>query len=153
MPSHTCAMGNGSSDLQSQVDDLASQVASNGGRIDALADRADTADARADETEERADVAESRADQMQADSLVDRELIAQLHADGVLSRDHVAQLEKALVSSRVIGAAVGILMVSRQATQDEALTILKQTSQRANRKLNDVAADLVDAANRREPSS
>jgi hypothetical protein len=115
----------GDGDLQRQIDELVAQVASNRARID----------------------------QIQADSLVDRELIAQLQADGALGRDHVAQLEKALLSSRQIGAAVGILMGSRQVTQDEALTILKATSQRSNRKLYDVAAELVESANRRVTSS
>ena len=142
----------GDRDLQRQIDDLVAQVSTNRARIDALTDRADAAHRRADTAQERADVAESRADQMQADSLVDRELIAQLHADGALSRDHVAQLQKALLSSRHIGAAVGILMASREVTQDEALAILKVASQRSNRKLYDVASELVESAERRAQS-
>ena len=142
----------GERDRQRQIDELVAQVATNRARIDALTDRADAAHLHADTAQERADVAETRADQMQADSLLDRELIAQLQADGVLSRDHVAQLQKALLSSRHIGAAVGILMATRRVTQDEALAILKETSQRSNRKLHDVATELVEAVDRRESS-
>ena len=139
---HTSHMGSADDPaMQQRIDDLLALLATNGARIDSLQDRADVA-------EERADVAEQRADQMQAASLVDREMIAELQVDGVLSRDHVAQLEKALMSSRVIGAAVGILMASRQVTQDRAFAMLSEASQRSNRKLHDRAADLVETANR-----
>jgi AmiR/NasT family two-component response regulator len=70
-------------------------------------------------------------------------MIATLQADGILSRDHVAQLEEALISSRSIGAAIGILMASRQVSQDQAFLVLKEASQRSNRKLHDLAAELV----------
>jgi hypothetical protein len=135
-------------DMQRQIDELVALLATNTARIDSLQNRADASEARADIAEQRADVSEQRADEMQAESLVDREMIAEMQADGVLSRDHVAQLEKALISSRVIGAAVGILMASRQVNQDRAFEMLSEASQRSNRKLRDLAADLVETANR-----
>ena len=113
--------------LQHQIDALVKQVTTNSGRIAALQDR---------------------TDQFQTESLVDREMLAELQADGILSRDHVAQLEKALTSSRCIGAAIGILMASRQVPQDKAFELLKEASQRANRKLYDVAAELVESVTR-----
>jgi AmiR/NasT family two-component response regulator len=73
-------------------------------------------------------------------------MVAELQAEGVLSRDHIDQLEAALLSSRVIGAAVGILMGTRQVSQQKAFELLKQASQRQNRKLRDLAAELVDHA-------
>ena len=73
-------------------------------------------------------------------------MISELQADGVLGQEHVAQLETALVSSRVIGAAIGILMASRNIDQDEALTVLKGASQRSNTKMRDVAATIVAGA-------
>jgi outer membrane murein-binding lipoprotein Lpp len=131
------------SSLQQQIDDLVAQVATNGARIDQLRREADAAHVRADAAEERADSAERRVDHLHAESIIDREMIATLQADGILSRDHVAQLEEALISSRSIGAAIGILMASRQVSQDQAFLVLKEASQRSNRKLHDLAAELV----------
>ena len=50
----------------------------------------------------------------------------------------------------MIGQAKGILMAREVCTPDEAFDILRRGSQRTNRKLRDVAQDLVDvnAANR-----
>ena len=83
---------------------------------------------------------------MEARSTVDRELIAELRADGILSREHVADLEAALVSSRTIGAALGILMASRHIGQEEALVVLKGASQRSNTKMRDLAETIVAGA-------
>jgi AmiR/NasT family two-component response regulator len=47
-------------------------------------------------------------------------MIADLQADGVLSHDHAEQMELALRSSRTIGAAIGIIMASRDVGEDEA---------------------------------
>ena len=123
-------------DLQRQIDDLVAMVEINRGAIRGLTERADAADLRADAERQR-------ADDMEARSIVDRELIAELQADGVLHQGHVAELEVALVSSRTIGAALGILMASRDIGQAEALEVLKETSQRTNTKLRDLAETLV----------
>ena len=55
------------------------------------------------------------------------------------------QLREALASRDVIGQAKGILMAREARTPDEAFDILRRGSQRQNRKLRDVAQDLVDA--------
>ena len=123
-------------DLQRQIDDLIALVEANRGRIQGLTHRADAA-------EVRADLADARANDMEARSMFDRELIAALQADGVLREEHVDELQAALVSSRTIGAALGILMASRNIGQEEALHVLKETSQRTNTKLRDLAETLV----------
>ena len=128
-------MEEGSPDLQRQIDDLVTSLAASRKDIEVLAERADASQARAD-------AAERRADQMEARSLVDREL----QAEGVLGREHVADLEKALVSSRTIGAALGILMASRNIGQQEALLILKGASQRSNTKMRVLAQTIVSGA-------
>ncbi|HUQ62598.1 MAG TPA: ANTAR domain-containing protein [Acidimicrobiales bacterium] len=56
-----------------------------------------------------------------------------------------AQLEEALTTRDVIGQAKGILMVRQSCSADEAIDVLRRASQRANRKLRDIAQDLVDA--------
>jgi GAF domain-containing protein len=58
------------------------------------------------------------------------------------------QLQEALTSRAVIDQAKGILMGQRGVGVDEAFTILRTTSQRENRKLRDIAQELVDRARR-----
>jgi len=135
-----------STDLQRQIDELVSVVTVNRGDIDSLIERADQAQIQAE-------AANLRADRLEERSALDRELIAELQAEGVLDRKHVAELQAALVSSRTIGAAIGILMANRQVGQDDALTILKETSQRTNTKLRDLAETLVASAEVARPTS
>lgn len=63
----------------------------------------------------------------------------------VRAREHdkVLNLEKALDSSRTIGAACGILMSQHHLTEEQAFAVLKTYSQNSNRKLRDVADDVV----------
>lgn len=82
-------------------------------------------------------------DRLQIDSEVDRHLIAELQADGVLRAEHAAQMEQALVAARVIGAAIGIVMVDRHCSQLEGFEILRKISQDSNRKLRLVADHVV----------
>jgi hypothetical protein len=116
-------------DLQAQIDALARRVTTNRTDIDALTSRADKADAR--------------ADQIEANSQFDRDLIAELQRDGLLSQEHTAQMEEALKSSRVIGAAIGVIMASRGVSDAEAFAMLKKASNDSNRKLRELANDLL----------
>ena len=54
--------------------------------------------------------------------------------------DHLTQ---GMVTRQVIGQAVGLLMVQRRCTADEAFELLKSASQRSNEKLRDVAARMI----------
>jgi AmiR/NasT family two-component response regulator len=56
------------------------------------------------------------------------------------------QLEQALQSSRIIGAAIGIVMATRVVDYDGALQLLKARSNRTNVKLRDLCAEIVDQA-------
>jgi ANTAR domain/GAF domain len=58
--------------------------------------------------------------------------------------DHARSVEAALTSSRDIGAAQGILMERYKVTRDEAFGLLSVSSQRTNRKLRDVAVQLLE---------
>jgi GAF domain-containing protein len=53
------------------------------------------------------------------------------------------QLEQALSSRTVIDQAIGILMGQERCTADDAFALLRMRSQSSQRKLRDVAADLV----------
>jgi hypothetical protein len=127
-----------SAGVQEQIEDLVGQVAANRAAIDSLTTRADAVETRADKIEAQVDV--------------DRAMIAELQSDGVLSQEHAAHLEQALRSSRTIGAAIGIMMASRAVGEEEAFDLLRQASQHSNRKLRDIAADLVDATEPEAPT-
>lgn len=58
--------------------------------------------------------------------------------------DRARHLAVALDSSRDIGAAQGILMERYKVTREEAFGLLAVASQRSNRKVRDVALDLVE---------
>ncbi|MCW2583759.1 MAG: hypothetical protein JWQ53_2549, partial [Klenkia sp.] len=57
----------------------------------------------------------------------------------------VAQLSRALESRTVIGQAAGLLMAQTRCRTDTALDALKRQSQHANRKVRDIAVELVEA--------
>lgn len=69
------------------------------------------------------------------------------HARALLSHaasaGKAADLAAALASSRVIGAAVGILMSAYKVTSDDAFAMLRQSSQRLNRKLREIADEVT----------
>ena len=57
-------------------------------------------------------------------------------------------LEAGLVTREIIGQAQGILMERERITAAEAFDILRRASQNLNRKLREVAQDLVDTGER-----
>lgn len=60
------------------------------------------------------------------------------------TQDAAENLEMALMRSRTIGAAMGILMERHKLTPDGAFDLLRTASQDHNRKLADIAAELVE---------
>jgi len=54
-----------------------------------------------------------------------------------------ASLERALTSNRQIGAAVGILMAMHKLTSERAFALLREASNKSNRRLRDVADQVV----------
>jgi len=65
-------------------------------------------------------------------------------AAGARRREEAAQLHMALDSNRRIGAAVGIVMISSNCTEEEAFEVLRRASQRLNVKLRDVAERVIE---------
>ena len=57
--------------------------------------------------------------------------------------DEVTQLEVARDSNRRIGMAMGLVMGQLQVTDEEAFDALRRISQNTNRKLRDVADDVI----------
>lgn len=58
-------------------------------------------------------------------------------------REHVESLQTALETNRTIGAAMGVLMAFRHVSPNEAFDLLRTESQNSNRKLYDVATDVL----------
>lgn len=67
------------------------------------------------------------------------------HADSRVDelQRQVETLQSALSGARTIGAAIGILMVSRKLPYDDAWNLLRTTSEARNRKVRDLAEALV----------
>lgn len=73
--------------------------------------------------------------------------VARSHEDEERRADN---LNTALATRELIGQAQGILMERERITSDQAFDILRRASQHLNRKLRDVAQDLVDTGARPE---
>ncbi len=61
-----------------------------------------------------------------------------------LNRHKAVNLTYALTTNRDIGVAMGVLMTRYCLTRDQALDLLRITSQRSNRKLHDIAVEVAD---------
>jgi ANTAR domain len=59
------------------------------------------------------------------------------------AREKVSNLQRALTSNRRIGMAMGVLMTSHNLTEHDAVTLLRIASQNSNRKLTDIADDVI----------
>jgi ANTAR domain/GAF domain len=66
-------------------------------------------------------------------------------------REQITGLEHAVASNRSIGMAIGILMAIRRVGQDEAFDLLRRVSQRTNRKLREIADEVVHTGQLPEP--
>lgn len=75
------------------------------------------------------------------------------------ARQQIEQLEQALLTNRDIGTAIGILMTLHKITRAQAFDLLRVASQHSNRKLAEIAPEVIEtgaldlpSADRREPS-
>src|SRR4051794_25742801 len=101
-------------DANLRADDSEARAKKTNRRADVSEARADKAELRADDSQERENDHVARLDAFEERLDVDEAMIADLQADGLLSQEHAQQLEQALRSSRLIGAAMGIIMASRR---------------------------------------
>lgn len=62
------------------------------------------------------------------------------------AHEQAANLTRAMEHRAVIEQAKGIIMATKQCTPEEAFDVLRRASQRENRKLRDLAAELVERA-------
>jgi hypothetical protein len=59
-------------------------------------------------------------------------------------RDKAENLERALTTNRDIGTSIGVLMAQHKLTREQSFNLLRIASQNTNRKLRDVALDVID---------
>jgi GAF domain-containing protein len=64
-----------------------------------------------------------------------------------------AQLEQALESRATIDQAMGIVMAQQRCSADEAFALLRAHSQNTNRKLRDVAAEIIERVSGAPPAA
>lgn len=69
---------------------------------------------------------------------------AALAVTAATTREAVANLQRALESNREIGTAMGVLMARLKIPRDQAFGLLRMASQSSNRKLRDIATEVVD---------
>jgi hypothetical protein len=79
------------------------------------------------------------------------EEVVQLRKELDVSAQHVADLQQALVASRRIGIALGIVMERHKLTVDGAFEVLKSLSQERNEKLRDVAERISETGELPQP--
>jgi hypothetical protein len=77
--------------------------------------------------------------------------LAGLALRNAIEQQRSVNLEAALDSSRQIGMAMGIVMSSKLVTAERAFDLLRDASQRQQRKLRDVAAQVVESGRLPEP--
>jgi GAF domain-containing protein len=76
---------------------------------------------------------------------------ATIAIDAAASAESADTLKVALESSRLIGAAMGVLAERHGITIEEAFELLRVTSNRTNRKLSDLAEELMSTGQLPEP--
>jgi hypothetical protein len=62
----------------------------------------------------------------------------------VIARERSVNLEKALVNSRRIGMAVGVLMSARKLTSDQAFDLMRIVSQNTNQRMSVIAEEIIE---------
>jgi hypothetical protein len=70
--------------------------------------------------------------------------LERLNGEAHHDRNTIDQLRSAVLTNRDIGIAMGILMSARNLSQDEAFSTLHIASQEAERKMSDIAMDIIE---------
>ena len=97
----------------------------------------------------------AEAHQSEIDELVDSaRRLAAVHSREAAQREAahaelVANLKRAVESRDLIGQAKGVLIVSMRCTTEHAFAVMVKQSQHENRKLGEIAAEIVERAQRR----
>lgn len=128
---------------EERLEELSRDVEANTASIEVLQGRADKQGLRVSAGEAQGVQHHDRIGQLEGRADMDAILIAALQAEGTLNTEHAANLEEALRSSRTIGTAIGVVMTERKVSDVDAFEVLRKTSMDLNRKLRDVAEQIV----------
>jgi GAF domain-containing protein len=79
-----------------------------------------------------------------ADDLAVAHILARHASVAIANARHEATLAQAIDARKLVGQAMGILMERYDLDSDRAFEVLKRYSQQTNRKLRDVAQELID---------
>ena len=88
-------------------------------------------------------VLNDRVDALTEQTRIDQDVIAHLQAEGLIDHELISNLRDALTTSRLIGAAIGIVMHATDVDQEIAFGVLVRFSQAENVKLSQIAARIV----------
>ena len=81
--------------------------------------------------------------QLVVDRVVSLVAVERLHDIAEMHRTYAGNLQEALRSSREIGIALGIIMNRLRSTEEQAFDLLRVSSQDSQRKIRDLAAEIV----------
>ena len=137
-----CMTGEDGADNE-RLEELSRDIEANTAGIEALKGRADEQGLRVSAGEAQGVEHHDRIGQLEGRADMDAILIAVLQAEGTLNKEHAANLEEALRSSRTIGTAIGVVMAMRKISDVDAFELLRKSSMDSNRKLRDVAEEIV----------
>jgi AmiR/NasT family two-component response regulator len=87
--------------------------------------------------------ADHDADEAVKKFISENDLLVECQGELKVAEAQVEHLQTALVSARRIGAAIGILMGQHKVTDDDAFELLRRASQARNRKIRDLADQVV----------
>src|SRR4051794_38987543 len=71
------------------------------------------------------------------------DVVSQAREQLLAARERIGHLETALASNRRIGIAIGIVMARNRVTDEAAFALLREQSQARNRKLRDLAEEVI----------
>jgi ANTAR domain-containing protein len=83
----------------------------------------------------------SHAESDQPDASPD--LVKQVHDQLVEARERIEHLERALATNRRIGIAIGVVMARYGLPDEQAFELLRERSQVRNKKLRDLAEEVI----------
>ena len=126
-----------------RLEELSRDIEANTADIEALQGRADDQGRRVSAGEARGVEHHDRIGRLEERADMDAILIAALQAEGTLNKEQAANLEEALRSSRSIGTAIGVVLANRMLSDVDAFELLRKTSMDRNRKLRDIAEEIV----------
>lgn len=84
-----------------------------------------------------------RADDTVQSFVSEEDLLVNCQGKLKVATEQIEHVQTAQVNAQRIGAAIGIIMTRMKLTDDQAFELLREISQRCNRKLREIADDVL----------